>query len=79
MPVVVGWPVSSPRISQRNRFQGMNQDKGYCVGSLWNGSAAETWKAMVLSVALLRATDHDGPRSRIGAAAAVLCGEGQRL
>ena len=33
---------------------------------------------MVLSVALLRATDHDGPRSRIGqAAAAVLCGEGK--
>lgn len=56
----------------------MNQDKGYCVGFLWNGSAAETWRAMVLSVALLRATDHDGPGSRIGqAAAAVLCGEGK--
>ena len=78
MPVVVGWPESSPSIIKRYSSKGQMRIKGIVWGWLWNGSAAEVEG---FDRASLGAADHDGCGSRIGHKLQVpfSCGEAKSL
>ena len=78
MPVVVGWPVSSPSIIKKESSKEQVRIKGIVWGWPWNGSAAEVEG---FGRASLGAADHDGCGSRIGYKLQVpfSCGEAKCL
>ena len=65
LPVMEGLAGEAARLYEKKKksCQGMYKDKGYCVGLLWNGSAAEVDG---FGRASWVGTDHDGRGSRIG-------------